>query len=63
MENKKKFYIDGKWQDPKSNQEIKIINPATEENTAVITLGNKHDVDHAVSSCLLYTSDADDHMQ
>ena len=50
MENKKKFYIDGKWQDPKSNQEIKIINPATEENTAVITLGNKHDVDHAVSS-------------
>ncbi len=50
MENKKKFYIDGKWQDPKSNQEIKIINPATEENTAVITLGNKDDVDHAVSS-------------
>ena len=50
IDNKKKFYIDGKWQDPRSNQEIKIINPATEENTAVITLGNKHDVDHAVSS-------------
>ena len=50
MENKKKFYIDGKWQKPQSNQEINVINPATEENSAVITLGNKDDVDHAVSS-------------
>ena len=50
MENKKKFYIDGKWQEPQSKQEIKVINPATEENSAVITLGNKDDVDHAVSS-------------
>ena len=43
MENKKKFYIDGKWQDPHSKKEIKVINPATEENSAIIT-------------CLLYTS-------
>ncbi len=50
MENKKKFYIDGKWQEPQSKKEIKVINPATEENSAVITLGNKDDVDHAVSS-------------
>ena len=50
MENKKKFYIDGKWQDPNSKKEIKVVNPATEENSAVITLGNKDDVDHAVSS-------------
>ena len=50
MENKKKFYIDGKWQKPQSNQVINVINPATEENSAVITLGNKDDVDHAVSS-------------
>ena len=50
MENKKKFYIDGRWLDPKSKQEIKVINPATEENSAVISLGNKDDVDHAVSS-------------
>ena len=50
MENKKKFYIDGKWQDPHSKKEIKVINPATEENSAVITLGNKDDI------CLLYTS-------
>ncbi len=50
MENKKNFYIDGKWVNPKSNQEIKVINPATEENCAVISLGNKEDIDYAVSS-------------
>jgi len=50
MENKKNFYIDGKWVSPKSKEEIKVINPATEENCAVITLGNKEDVDVAVSS-------------
>ena len=50
MENKKNFYIDGKWVAPKSKEEIKVINPATEENCAVISLGNKEDVDLAVSS-------------
>ncbi|MDA9694555.1 aldehyde dehydrogenase family protein [Candidatus Pelagibacter sp.] len=50
MENKKNFYIDGKWVAPKSNQEIKVINPATEENCAVISLGNEEDIDYAVSS-------------
>ena len=50
MENKKNFYIDGKWVAPKSKEEIKVINPATEENCAVISLGNKEDVNLAVSS-------------
>ena len=50
MENKKNFYIDGKWVAPKSKDVIKVINPATEENCAVISLGNKEDVDYAVSS-------------
>jgi len=50
MENKKNFYIDGKWVAPKSKQEINVINPATEENCAVISLGNKEDIDYAVSS-------------
>ena len=39
MENKKNFYIDGKWVTPKSKEEIKVIDPATEENCAVISLG------------------------
>jgi len=50
MENKKNFYIDGKWVSPKSKEEIKVINPATEENCAVISLGNKEDINLAVSS-------------
>ena len=50
MENKKNFYINGKWVEPKGKEEIKVINPATEENCGVITLANKEDVDFAVSS-------------
>ena len=50
MENKKNFYIDGKWVTPKSKEEINVINPATEENCAVISLGNKEDVNDAVSA-------------
>ena len=50
MENKKNFYIDGKWVIPKSKEEIKVIDPATEENCAVISLGNKDDVNNAVSA-------------
>ena len=50
MENKKNFYIDGKWVSPKGKEEIKVINPATEENCAVISLGNKEDIDLAFSS-------------
>ena len=50
MENKKDFYINGKWVTPKSNQEIRVINPATEEDCAVISLGNKDDVNDAVSA-------------
>ncbi len=50
MENKKNFYIDGKWVAPKSKEEIKVIDPATEENCAVISLGNKDDVNDAVNA-------------
>ncbi len=50
MENKKNFYIDGKWVTPKSKEEIKVIDPATEENCAIISLGNKDDINDAVSA-------------
>ncbi len=50
MENKKNFYINGKWVTPNSKEEIKVIDPATEENCAVITLGNKDDVSDAVNA-------------
>ena len=50
MLDKKNFYINGAWVKPNSAEEIKVIDPATEENCAVITLGNKADVDLAVSA-------------
>ena len=50
MKDKKNFYIDGKWQAPKSKQQIEVVNPSTEEKCAIITLGNKEDVDIAVNS-------------
>ena len=50
MENKKNFYIDGKWVTPNSKEEIKVINPATEKECAVISLGNKEDIDMAVKA-------------
>ena len=57
MQNKKNFYIGGKWVTPKSKEEIKVIDPATEENCAVISSGNKDDVNDAVSAAKkAYTS-------
>ena len=50
MSDKKKFYINGKWVSPKSNKSIQIINPATEEVCAEISLGSKEDVNDAVLS-------------
>ena len=50
MLDKKKFYINGEWVNPKSSQTIDIINPATEDVCAKISLGNKDDVNEAVQS-------------
>ena len=50
MSDKKKFYINGKWVSPKSNKSIQVINPATEEVCAEISLGSKEDVNDAVMS-------------
>jgi aldehyde dehydrogenase (NAD+) len=50
MLDKKNFYINGAWVKPNSSEEIKVIDPATEESCAVITLGNKADVNLAVSA-------------
>ena len=50
MLNKKNFYINGKWVKPDSEEEIKVINPANEDVCTLITLGNKKDIDTAVSA-------------
>jgi aldehyde dehydrogenase (NAD+) len=50
MSNEKNFYINGKWVSPKSDKSIKVINPATEDVCAEISLGLKEDVNDAVLS-------------
>ena len=50
MLDKKNFYINGEWIKPNSSEEITVVDPATEENCAVITLGDKIDVDKAVKA-------------
>ena len=50
MIDKKNFYINGKWVAPKSPKEIQVIDPATEKNCAVISLGSAKDVNLAVTS-------------
>ena len=50
MQNKRKFYINGQWVDPIKPDDCNVINPSTEENCAVISIGSKEDVNLAVKS-------------
>ena len=50
MQERLQFYIDGKWVDPVTPKTIDVINPATEEAFARISLGSKADVDKAVTA-------------
>lgn len=45
-----KFYINGEWVDPITPRPHDVINPATEEPVARISLGAKGDVDKAVAA-------------
>ena len=44
------FYIDGKWVAPAKAHDFVVINPATEEPIATISLGSAADVDKAVAA-------------
>ena len=50
MQNLNKFYIDGAWVKPASNTEFPVLNPATEQQIGVITLGNEDDVNRSVAA-------------
>src|SRR5271156_3559884 len=50
MKNCRQFYIDGKWVDPVIVHDFSVINPATEEPIATISLGASADVDRAVAA-------------
>jgi aldehyde dehydrogenase (NAD+) len=45
-----KFLIDGKWVEPQDRSTLNVINPATEEAFATISLGTAEDVDAAVKA-------------
>ena len=47
---KLKFYIDGGWVDPAAPSIFGVVNPATEETFAQISLGSAQDVDRAVKA-------------
>ena len=50
MRDLRKFYIGGQWVASQSNSEFPVLNPATEQQIGVITLGNAADVDLAVAA-------------
>jgi aldehyde dehydrogenase (NAD+) len=50
MSNALKFYIDGAWVDPATPKTLDVINPATEEPFAKISVGSAADVDRAVAA-------------
>ena len=50
MLDKKKFYINGQWINPIRSRACEVIDPSTEEPCAIISLGNKEDVNQAVSA-------------
>ena len=50
MKDCRQFYIDGKWVNPVQVHDFSVINPATEEPIATISLGSGADVDRAVAA-------------
>jgi aldehyde dehydrogenase (NAD+) len=50
MKDCREFYIDGKWIRPLHERDFPVINPATEEPIATISLGSPADLDRAVAA-------------
>jgi len=48
MQDKRNFYINGKWVSPSKKNDFEVINPSNEEPFAIISLGYKEDTDEAV---------------
>jgi aldehyde dehydrogenase (NAD+) len=46
----RKFYIDGAWVEPLQPENLGVLNPATEEVIASISLGSTDDIDRAVAA-------------
>ncbi|WP_068115740.1 aldehyde dehydrogenase family protein [Tropicimonas marinistellae] len=50
MLEKRQFYINGAWVDPATPRDLPVIDPSTEEEVAVISLGDSADTDAAVAA-------------
>ncbi|MBL4853984.1 MAG: aldehyde dehydrogenase family protein [Robiginitomaculum sp.] len=50
MKTLDRFYIDGKWVSAGGHNTVDVINPATEEPCAKLTLGDASDIDMAVAA-------------
>ena len=50
MREYRRFYIDGAWIGPAAARSFEVVNPATEAVVAVISLGDRTDVDRAVAA-------------
>jgi len=50
MKDCRQFYIDGKWVNPTQTHDLEVINPATEEPIATISLGSVSDLDRALAA-------------
>ncbi|MGB5559745.1 MAG: aldehyde dehydrogenase family protein [Paracoccaceae bacterium] len=48
--DKRKFYIDGAWVDPSTPNDFPVLNPATEDQIATISMGSAADIDRAVTA-------------
>ena len=48
MIDNKKFYINGQWVSPKKPNDLKVIDPSTEEECAIISVGGVEDINDAV---------------
>ena len=49
-QDKRKFYIDGAWVEPLQPGDFDVLNPATEEAVATISMGSAEDINLAVSA-------------
>ncbi|MFK7837711.1 MAG: aldehyde dehydrogenase family protein, partial [Sulfitobacter sp.] len=50
MLDKRDFYINGQWVAPAKRNDFAVIDPSTEEQCAVISLGGQADTDAAVAA-------------
>ena len=50
MLDKTKFYINGQWVAPIDGADFPVVNPATEEAYAIVSLGGKKDAEAAIAA-------------